>query len=307
MNEKTLIDVCLATYKRPELLADTLHSLTQLDSEGLQIRVVVIDNDRKETARATVVTFQQSAPFEVVYDVEPVQNIALARNRALSHVQSAFFAFVDDDETVPPNWLTTLIAAMLKYDADAVFGPVEGLLPADAPDWARVQPSFCRLQRATGSLLEHGATNNVLVRRSALGQPPLSFDPAYGLSGGEDADFFYRMHHTDRRLIWCDEAVVTEHVPTSRLTLKWLRRRGFRSGQSFVRVFVSRYHYRKKVVWFAKKFLHLVGGIIAVPFVRLISYPSYVRVTVRIMATVGQLSGLFSRKVYEEYRADRYK
>ena len=307
MSEKILIDVCLATFRRPELLSHTLRSLAQLNLEELQIRVVVIDNDRNETARATVEAFRQSVPFEVVFDVEPVQNIALARNRALSLVQSDYFAFVDDDETVSTNWLASLLGTMLKYDADVVFGPVEGLLPADAPDWASVQPSFCRSQRATGSLLEHGATNNVLVRRSALGQPPQSFDPAYGLSGGEDADFFYRMHHAGRRLVWCDEAVVTEHVPPSRLTLKWLRQRGFRSGQSFVRVFVRRYHFGKKVFWFGKKVLHLVGGIIAVPFVRLISYPAYVRVTVRIMATLGQLSVVFSKKVYEEYRADRYK
>ena len=127
------------------------------------------------------------------------------------------------------------------------------------------------------------------------------------MSGGEDADFFFRLHLAGRRLVWCDEAVVTEQVPSSRLTLKWLRQRGFRSGQSFVRVFVRRYHFGKKVVWFGEKVFHLLGGIIAVPFLRLISYQAYVRVTVRIMASLGQLSVVFNNPIYEEYRADRYK
>lgn len=307
MNSEISIDVCLATYRRPALLAETLQSLAQLNLAGLMLRVVIVDNDLNETGRTTVETFRKSVSFAVIYDVEPDQNIALARNRALSHTQADYFAFVDDDEAVPPDWLSTLLSTIQRYNADVVFGPVQSILPSDAPKWARVQPSFLRTQRATGTQLEHGGSGNVLIRRVALGQPPQLFDPSYGLSGGEDADFFYRLHLAGRRLIWCDEAIVTEHVPASRLTLKWLRQRGFRSGQSFVRVFVKRYPLEKKALWFVMKVLQLIGGIIAAPFMLLVSYPTHVRLTVRIMAALGQLSVVFSNSIYEEYRADRYR
>jgi succinoglycan biosynthesis protein ExoM len=307
MSDVIFIDICLATFRRPHLLTEALQSLARMEVVGFRIRVIVVDNDREATARPTVETFRQSVLFEVIYDVEPIQSIPLARNRALSHVRGAYFAFLDDDEIAPADWLTTLLATMRRYEADVVFGPVEGLLPTDAPHWAQVQPSFIRAHRATGTRLEHGATNNVLVSWAALGQPPQIFDPAYGLSGCDDTDFFYRLHLAGRRLVWCDEAVVTEHVPESRVTLKWVRRRGFRSGQSFARVFVRRYPLRKKVVWFAMKVLQLLGGIFIAPFSRIVSYPAYVRLTVRIMAALGQLSIVFSNYVYEEYHADRYK
>lgn len=307
MNEVISIDICLATFRRPHLLAEALQSLGRLEIAGFRIRVIVVDNDQQASGRDTVEAFRQSVPFEVVYDVEPIQSIPLARNRALSHVQSDYFAFFDDDEIVPPNWLAKMFATMQKYNADVVFGPVESLLPTDAPDWARVQPSFRRAHHTTGTPLEHGATNNVLIRRVALGQPPQLFDPTYALSGCEDTDFFYRLHLAGARLVWCDEAVVTEHVPESRVTLRWLRRRGFRSGQSFVRVFVRRYPFRRRAIWFVTKLLQLASGITVLPFARIVSYPTYVRLNVRIMAALGQLSVVFSNYIYEEYHAHRYR
>lgn len=307
MNELHSIDVCLATFKRPHLLPEALRSLAGLNLDGIRMRLIVVDNDHAETAQATVDAYRKAVPFEVLYDVEPIQNIALARNRALAHIQADYFAFFDDDETVPSDWLTTLLATLKQYDADVVFGPALGILPPDAPLWAKDQPTFRRTRRDTGTAMVLGATGNVLVRRAALGQPPQRFDPAYGLSGGEDADFFYRLHCAGKRMVWCDEAVVTEHVPTNRLTPTWVRQRGFRSGQSYARIVVSREPLQKKVVWFAMKVTQLFGAILSTPIARVVSYPLYVRLTVRIMATLGQLSVVFSGFVYEEYHANRHK
>ena len=55
------------------------------------------------------------------------------------------------------------------------------------------------------------------------------------------------------------------------------------------------------------KVLQLLGGGVIAPFVLIVSYSAYVRLTVRIMAALGQLSVVFSNYVYEEYHADRYK
>lgn len=301
------VDVCVATFKRPKLLRKLLESLFRQSLDDIRMRVIVVDNDHDSTAQNIVEAFKKTLPFEVIYDVEPVQSIPLARNRALSYVRSDYIAIVDDDETVPENWLTTMLATMEQYKADVVCGPVVSLLPAAAPEWAKSQKSFQRVQRPTGTRLECCATNNVIIRRSSLGVPSIGFNPVYGLSGCDDTDFFYRLHLAGKRLIWCDDAEVTEHVPESRVTLKWLRRRGFRSGQSFVRVFVARYSTEKKVIWFIQKIMYLVGGIIGAPFALLLSYSLFVRLTVKIMAMLGQLSIVFGNTVYEEYRTDRYK
>jgi hypothetical protein len=58
----------------------------------------------------------------------------------------------------------------------------------------------------------------------------LRFDERHPLSGGSDSYFFRRVREMGYRMIWADQALVTEWVPKSRATLNWLAMRHFRSG-----------------------------------------------------------------------------
>jgi hypothetical protein len=58
----------------------------------------------------------------------------------------------------------------------------------------------------------------------------LDFDLRFGLSGGSDTKFTRELHQRGGRLIWCDEAVVTDVVPAARTTRSWVLRRALRSG-----------------------------------------------------------------------------
>lgn len=294
------VDICIATYQRPILLFNLLNSIMQQDMTGIDIRIIVIDNDLKETARPVITAFKEKYSTEIIYDIEPVKNIAHARNRAIGHVTSDYFVFVDDDEIVSTAWLQTLLNCMKEWKADVVFGPVISILPQNSPAWAK--GLFERKKKQTGEELQFGGAGNVLLKRTVLDQLNRHFNPEFGLTGGEDTDLFYRLHLLKRRLIWCEEAKVSEYVPLSRVSLKWLRRRGFRSGQTYNRIVISRYSYVKKILWFLTKLLQLCIATLVVPFIRLFSYQSYVRLTVRMAATAGQLSRCFSERNFEEYR-----
>jgi succinoglycan biosynthesis protein ExoM len=300
MTKTTAIDVCIATFKRPLALRDLLESLNSQDLSGFSMRIVVVDNDVHQSAHTVVDDFRSVSGLEIIYDVEPRQNISLARNRALSHLQGDYAAFVDDDETVCSSWLRSLLNALVQYKADVVFGPVISVLPVDAPFWAPAQ--FKRAMLGSGSEMKTGATSNVLIKRSVLAPVGQRFDPSFGLTGGEDTDFFYRMYLSGRRLVWCEDARVFEPVASERLTLRWLRRRGFRGGQTFRRIFVSQYPAYKKPLWFTIKCAQIVAVVLALPMVRLTSYSVYVALTVRVAGALGQLSHIFQGKDYEEYR-----
>jgi succinoglycan biosynthesis protein ExoM len=75
----------VATFKRPEMLAILLRSLSRQKLEGIQMKIIVVDNDRGQSARDIVESFSREAGGEVVYDVEPTQGISYSRNRALDH------------------------------------------------------------------------------------------------------------------------------------------------------------------------------------------------------------------------------
>jgi succinoglycan biosynthesis protein ExoM len=76
---------------------------------------------------------------------------------------------------------------------------------------------------------------NVLLRARLLAPYRAPFDPAYGLTGGEDGDLLARLVNAGARIVWCDEAAVTEPVETARMSLRWLMRRALRGGQDFAR------------------------------------------------------------------------
>src|SRR5882672_5269533 len=85
------ITVCICTYQRPGLLGKLLRELTAQETrDRFTYSVVVSDNDRQESAREAVQSFQKESALEVKYCVEPEQNIALARNRALANARGEF-------------------------------------------------------------------------------------------------------------------------------------------------------------------------------------------------------------------------
>jgi succinoglycan biosynthesis protein ExoM len=300
------VDVCVATFRRPRSLAELLSSLARQHASDFRVRIVVVDNDRECSSRDTIEAFRRSSPWEVVYDVEAVQSIAAARNRALSLVAADFFAFIDDDETASPDWLAMMMAACESFGADAVFGPVVSVLDDDAPRWAKQHSVFRRTRRPSGSVLRHGATGNCVVRTKSLGVPRQTFDPAYGLTGGEDSDFFHRLYLSGRRLVWCDGAEVFERVPSHRATMDWVRRRSYRSGQSFYRVFVRRDPALRRALWCARQAVQLAGAAAVAPLARLVSYTAFSELAAAAYRSAGQLTASFGAAQYEEYDARRH-
>src|SRR5208283_4072079 len=93
------ISVCTCTYKRPRLLQRLLEKLAGQETGGsFTYSIVVADNDAAESAKTVVSGFQRSATVPLQYCVEPRQNIALTRNKALENSDGDFVAFIDDDE-----------------------------------------------------------------------------------------------------------------------------------------------------------------------------------------------------------------
>jgi cellulose synthase/poly-beta-1,6-N-acetylglucosamine synthase-like glycosyltransferase len=143
-----------------------------------------------------------------------------------------FICFVDDDEVPEPGWLAELIRVQIRYDADVVGGPVVPHFPESVPDWVLRGGFFRRRRYPTGTRLSHAFTNNVLFRRRILDEMGLRFDERWALAGGEDRHFFQRIGMAGYRIVWTDQAVVTEWVPAQRAQAMWLIRRQYRSGNA---------------------------------------------------------------------------
>jgi len=299
------ISVCIATYRRTDRLAVLLEDLSR--QKFLPTQVVVVDNDSDGSAAATVERYAQAGPsFRVHYAVQPHKNIALTRNMTVELASEDWLAFVDDDERAPSCWLSRLTEAAMNSRADGVLGPVEPVIPEEAPEWIRRGRfyDFPRLQTGTVVPPNRLRFGNALIRGAllrTLGSSP--FDPAYGLTGGEDGDLLSRLTLGGARIVWCDEAFVKEPIEKSRLSLKWLLRRNMRGGQDFARhVLAGRYGVQAagRTRLFTRAVLQLIAAVVLVVLALPFGRHHAAHWLIKASANLGKLS-LFFGWHYHEY------
>jgi succinoglycan biosynthesis protein ExoM len=225
-----VVTIGIASVGRP-CLSRTLASLCGIAlPENIRVEIVVADDDKGSAAARRVAEGQ---PWALPVRVVPVAagNISLARNACLDAAGGDWVAFVDDDEWVDPDWLVRLFAAQRDFAADIVVGPVFPQYPPGTSTWLVAANPLYVDWGWRGKPLDTGRSGNVLIRRGAIGT--VRFAPALGRTGGEDTDFFHRLHKAGAVLVATDDARAYEEVPPDRLKLAYIRRRALRSGQSY--------------------------------------------------------------------------
>lgn len=232
--------VCIPTCRRPRQLE---HLLRALDActvpDGVAVEVRVVDNDPAWSAEAVVASLAglSGTVRHLRYAVEARPGFAHVRNCAIELDSCDLVAFIDDDEWPEPSWLERLVADLDRSGADAVIGPVLAALPDTAPAWLRRGRFRDALCGGPGEPAGWGMgrTGNALFLGVWFYEQGFRLDPAFSLTGGEDADLFSRLDEAGARFA-CSNAVVWEHVPDERLRLRWLMARSVRCGANFARI-----------------------------------------------------------------------
>lgn len=234
------VTVAMATYQRPDDVAVVLPLLVEqacsvTERTGIDIDVLVVDNDPSQGARHVVVEHAGAR-----YVAEPEPGISAARNRALTESnRSDLLAFIDDDERPEPGWLSALLETWRRTQAAAVAGPVRTEFTGRLHPWIASGGFLSRGHRTslcTGDEISQAATNNLLLDLRQVRATGLQFDVHFGLSGGGDSLFTRALTAAGGRIVWCAEAVVTERIRADRLNVRWMLARALRYGNTDVRV-----------------------------------------------------------------------
>jgi succinoglycan biosynthesis protein ExoM len=285
---KEHISVCICTFKRPDLLQRLLDSLRNQHTDGLfTYSIVVADNDRDESAKATVHAFATSSGIATKYCTEPTPNIALARNTVVRNAYGEYLAFIDDDEFPNDEWLLLMLKTCKAYNVAGILAPVLPHFDAEPPAWLKRAGFYDRPRNETGFVMEwqESRTGNVLIRRNILNGLEQVFTPAFG-AGGEDQDFFRRMNAAGHKFVWCDEAIVCETVPPHRWRRSFLIRRAMLRGQTTFRHPKNRW---KNIV---KSVIALPLYLFALPFLFVAGHHYFMKYTVRLFDHAGRLLAL---------------
>ncbi|MDI7862064.1 glycosyltransferase [Rhizobiaceae bacterium n13] len=230
------VDVAVCTFRRAEL-EQTLRSIAKLAVPvGVNVRIIVADNDVAPSARERVTALREAVPFEIVYVHCPAANISIARNACLDHATGDYLAFIDDDEVVSEDWLSRLLETARLTQAEVVLGPVRAHYLPEAPGWMQKGDFHSTLPVWVGGEIRTGYTCNVLLKLAAPSLANRRFNLALGKSGGEDTEFFGNAFDAGARIAFASNAWVHETVPEKRASFGWLARRRFRMGQTHGRL-----------------------------------------------------------------------
>lgn len=234
-NPFEFVAIAIITCRRPDGLDKLLAAIGEMELPRFpdtEVRVFVVENGEKLESEA-VVDKHRALGMDVTYGHEPKAGIPFARNAVMKMALAAsdYFAFLDDDEFPPKQWLDEILYAALTLNAAVVRSPVLPVLPDDAPDWANSGGFYLRERYPTGSVIPYGASNNILLKCSIVRDAGVLFDERFAFTGGSDTLFFLELKRTSGvEVVWCDEAFVYEDIPMKRISPEWISMRARREG-----------------------------------------------------------------------------
>lgn len=126
--------VVIATFRRPELLRDTLASLAaSLRGSHRTPEILVIAPAADEATRGVCA----ESPVPVRFLAETGRGLSAARNQGIREAKADLIAFLDDDVEIADGWLDALLDGCEAHAADVVGGRVlpHGGLPEDVLRW----------------------------------------------------------------------------------------------------------------------------------------------------------------------------
>jgi glycosyltransferase involved in cell wall biosynthesis len=282
---------------------------SQRQPSGRSVELLVVDNNPQNRDHRVLTEYLSGIDLHASAVREATSGIPFARNaavrRALEREVDALI-FIDADEWPTAGWLDALLGTWQHSGADIVLGPAKGVLSWDAPSWARKSGMFDKDRSLSdGAPIRTAYSYNTLLSQQALKVLKPTFDPVFRFVGSSDHDYFKRANAAGLRSVWSPDALVYEEIGPERLQLRWIVRRGYRTGAG-ARLSACRRLPRNRA-WSKIAVLSLAnlayGGVSIVATVR--SPFSWVEGLRRLALAMGLVMGNVQN--YQEYGPHRYR
>lgn len=237
------ISAIICTLNRHGYLRMALQSLVDQTLARERYEILVVDNGSTDgTERMVRTEFGYMANLQ--YMREPILGLSHARNTGWLRAAGTFVAYLDDDAVACPRWLEKILDTFQMSSATlgCVGGKIDLTWEAPSPEWLAAELTSY-LGRIDWS--DHPC---VLSETQWLGGGNIAF-PRHLLM--EIGGFQSRLGRVGTRLLSSEEILVRQqlegrgygcyyhpeirvwhHVPASRLTKAWLRKRCYWQGVS---------------------------------------------------------------------------
>lgn len=237
------ISIAICTWNRAALLERTLEGVSKLEiPSGMNWELIVVNNNCSDHTDTVIAKYQRHLPLKRIF--EPAQGLSHARNAALDAALGTHIIWTDDDVLVDPQWLCAYALAFQRWpDAKVFGGKVLPWFESDPPYWLRenlqMLGGYYALRDFGDDERELGHPDcpygaNLAFRTEALKK--YRFNPNLGrkgnnLSGGEETEIINKLREGGAQVVWVSGSIVQHFLPTSRMTLRYLREYHFCLGK----------------------------------------------------------------------------
>ncbi len=233
MSAPPFVTIAVPTHDRGHRLPACLTSLLALDYPRDRYEILVIDDGSRDETAAVVGTFVASTSPRVSYHRQEHRGVNTARNLAFRHAAGDPVCFVDDDEEVPPGWLSALVAGADHHaDAECVGGPMRLRLDGPAPRHCGGEP----LGESELDLGPHPVATeyvwggNMAIRRAAIARiGPFREDLV--LLGGTETEWQERLRSAGGTVMYVPDAWLWHVRTADELRVPHLLLRHFARGR----------------------------------------------------------------------------
>ena len=134
------ITLLVCTFNRSKDLRELLETaLVQETDSKFDYEVLVIDTNSDDDTKEIVESFISAGHRRLRYSFESKQGKSFALNRGLEEARGRFYAIVDDDFILPPNWTREMMEGFRSHpEVSAVSGKVLPLWQEQPPSWLTV-------------------------------------------------------------------------------------------------------------------------------------------------------------------------
>jgi glycosyltransferase involved in cell wall biosynthesis len=237
------LDVIVPTYNRQSLLERALQSLLAAElPAGLNVQVMVVDNNSKDKTSALVNSLKPSFNGRLNYLFEPKQGKSHALNAGIAATSGELVGMIDDDEEIDRSWFLRINEIFARNDVDFVGGPYEPRWGAPPPSWLpRRYSGVIGIVNLGSEPRPYGADTiliggNAVVRRSALKRLK-PYSTALGPQGDryladEDTEMYLRLIASGAKGLYLPDLIVYHYIHPERLTKHYFRHWCFWRGVS---------------------------------------------------------------------------
>ena len=238
------LTIIISTYNRAESLLRTLNSVIQQDADPATWECLVVNNASTDNTKKLFDELAQKHPdFNLRMVDEEQQGLSFARNKGIAESKGRYVAFIDDDETVAPTFVSGYMSLFNAGYAFVAMGAVIPVYESGRPKWMSTYTEKMIANPIdlgdTAFTISHKivpAGGNMAFNRELFNIYG-SFDTDLGrigkeLRGGEETELFRRIRSLGERVFYAPKAIVYHHIGADKLTEEYVDKLSYGVGCS---------------------------------------------------------------------------